>query len=118
MIGQAFEENRMEVGRSSFSREMDYVKPERGPYAGDLVKGNSISAELVDLRDLVSQAHELLTALDDRTRMFRQPVPQMKVDQNKSPNVGSEVRANLMDQNDRLRQLNNRISTMIEEIDF
>lgn len=83
-----------------------------------LVRNNSIATEVTDLRDLVSKAHELFTILEQRTEPFRQRVPQMQEKDATPGNGGSEIRANLADQNDRLRALICRINTVIEEIDL
>lgn len=118
MIGQAFEESRGKYENPEVNTFRDArAGSERGIRCDSPVRGNSISAELVDLREVITQAHELFSVLEDRTRMFRQPTPQCVEKEGLLSNSGSEIRANLADQNVRLRTLVSRIATMIDEID-
>lgn len=105
MIGQAFNErsDRLERG---VERVQEPVIPK------------NIVTEMNDLRDFVTQAHELFSVLEDRTRPVRFPTPQCVKDDKALCGGGSELRGALADQNDRLRVLVCRIATMIDEIDL
>lgn len=118
MIGRAFEESRGKYDNPEMNTFREArVGSDRGIRCDTPVRANSISAELVDLREAITQAHELFSVLEDRTRMFRQPTPQCVDKEGVPMNGGSEIRANLADQNVRLRTLVSRIATMIDEID-
>lgn len=100
-----------------------YSNPEMNTFrdarvGADVVRNNSIATEVTDLRDLVSQAHELFTILEQRTEPFRQRTPQMQEKDTTITSAGSEIRANLADQNEHLRALIRRISIVIDEIDL
>lgn len=111
MIGQDFRESsgkyaNPEVNTFSEARGVEVKRP------------YNIGTEIVELRDLVTQAHELLTVLEERTRPVRNNVPQSPEKDGQAIRGGSELRCALGDQNDRLRSLVSRIAVMADEIDL
>lgn len=84
----------------------------------EVVKRRDISDEVIDLRDALTQAHEIFTILEEKTQVIRYPVPQCQEKDLDQIQSGSELRSALSDQNQRLRALMRRMSIMIDEIDL
>ena len=90
-------------------------------YRGEIAvepKRRDITSEIVDLRDLVSEAHEIFTILEKKTQAIRYQTPQCNEKDGVPVGGGSDVRATLSEQNQRLRALMRRMSVMIDEIDL
>ena len=81
-------------------------------------KRRDITSEVIDLRDLITEAHEIFTILDKKTVAIRYQSPQCDEKDGTPISGGSEVRATLAEQNQRLRALMRRMSVMIDEIDL
>lgn len=99
-----------------------YSNPEMNAFSEargvEVKRPYNIGTEIVELRDLVTQAHEILTVLEERTRPIRNNVPQCTEKDGPAIRGGSELRCALGDQNDRLRALVSRIAVMSDEIDL
>lgn len=126
MIGKAFEEKRAATGGAAMfegGRERDYKMPVNERTLGPELcspktqRPQSITDELVRLRDNVNYLHEIMTVLEQRTSMFSRPVPCQAEIEKEPKRQGSEVQNVLADQNDRLDVLKNRLNYAIDTLD-
>lgn len=109
--------------KESFSREMDYIKPEtRYPQQecgiGVPVSKDGTADQIVQLRENINMLHELFTSLEQKLAPVRNFSPTCCEKEADKARNGSELRQALADQNDRLRVLRYRLNELMEEIDL
>lgn len=114
MISKPCDENKL----TSSNREMDYINSARaGTRPAPEIKVDSINSQLVKMRDKINLLHEALSELEQKTSCICIPSKNCSAS-DQVTGGGSEMQAFLIDQNNRLDLLMNRIDCICGSIDL